>query len=44
MGKRVLVVGVANSGADVAVDLSGNAEKVLLSGRRGIWLVRSTTA
>ncbi|KAI8909365.1 flavin monooxygenase-like protein [Powellomyces hirtus] len=39
MGKRVLVVGVANSGADVAVDLSGNAEKVLLSGRRGIWLL-----
>ncbi|KAJ3149705.1 hypothetical protein HDU86_006882 [Geranomyces michiganensis] len=37
-GKRVLVVGVANSGADVAVDLSGNA-RVLLSGRRGIWLL-----
>ncbi|KAJ3177422.1 hypothetical protein HDU87_004441 [Geranomyces variabilis] len=38
-GKRVLVIGVANSGADVAVDLSGNATRVLLSGRRGIWLL-----
>ncbi|KAI9008296.1 flavin monooxygenase-like protein [Gaertneriomyces semiglobifer] len=36
--RKALVVGVANSGADVAVDLAGNAAKVLLSGRHGIWL------
>ncbi|KAJ3295097.1 hypothetical protein HK104_003029, partial [Borealophlyctis nickersoniae] len=38
-GKRVLVIGAGNSGGDVAVDLSGNAEKVFLSSRRGIWLL-----
>ncbi|KAI9088517.1 flavin monooxygenase-like protein [Phlyctochytrium arcticum] len=37
-GARALVVGVANSGADVAVDLAGNAETVFMSGRHGIWL------
>ncbi|KAJ3032242.1 Dimethylaniline monooxygenase [N-oxide-forming] 4, partial [Rhizophlyctis rosea] len=34
--KRVLVVGVGNSAADVAVDLAGNASEVILTGRRGM--------
>ncbi len=38
-GKRVLVVGVGSSGADLAVEVSGVAQKVLLSTVRGAWTV-----
>ncbi|KAF9776439.1 hypothetical protein IL306_005374 [Fusarium sp. DS 682] len=35
-GKRVLVVGVSNTGADTAASLCGNAEKVWLSHSHGV--------
>jgi len=40
-GKRVLVVGMGNSAMDIAVELSrpGNAARVLVSARRGAWIV-----
>ncbi|XP_068448897.1 flavin-containing monooxygenase 5-like [Clinocottus analis] len=38
-GKRVLVVGLGNSGGDIAVDISRVAEKVYLSTRSGAWVV-----
>ncbi|KAG8003411.1 Dimethylaniline monooxygenase [N-oxide-forming] 5 [Nibea albiflora] len=38
-GKRVVVVGIGNSGGDIAVDISRVAEKVYLSARSGAWLV-----
>jgi len=38
--KRALVVGVGNSGMDVAVELSNVNTKVFLSTRRGAWVVR----
>ncbi|XP_058512261.1 flavin-containing monooxygenase 5-like [Ochotona princeps] len=37
-GKRVVVVGIGNSGADVAVEISSVAEQVFLSTRRGSWI------
>ncbi|GFQ64902.1 dimethylaniline monooxygenase 5 [Trichonephila clavata] len=37
--KRVLVVGVGNSGGDVAVELSNIASQVYLSTRRGAWII-----
>ncbi|XP_069121137.1 flavin-containing monooxygenase 5-like [Argopecten irradians] len=36
--KKVVVVGVGNSGGDVAVELSNVASKVFLSTRRGTWV------
>ncbi|XP_078498638.1 dimethylaniline monooxygenase [N-oxide-forming] 2-like [Lissotriton helveticus] len=38
-GKRVLVVGVGNSGVDIATELSRVAEKVFISTKRGGWLL-----
>ncbi|XP_077309144.1 flavin-containing monooxygenase 3-like [Lithobates pipiens] len=38
-GKRVLVVGLGNSGADIAVELARSAEKVVLSTRSGSWIM-----
>ncbi|XP_055020726.1 flavin-containing monooxygenase 5-like [Boleophthalmus pectinirostris] len=38
-GKRVVVIGIGNSGADIAVDISRVAEKVYLSTRSGAWVV-----
>ncbi|XP_069497186.1 flavin-containing monooxygenase 5-like isoform X2 [Ambystoma mexicanum] len=38
-GKRVLVVGIGNSGVDIAVELSTIARQVFLSTRRGAWVV-----
>lgn len=38
-GKRVLVVGIGNSGGDAAVELSMVNPKVWLSTRRGAWVV-----
>ncbi|KAF8791269.1 flavin-containing monooxygenase 5-like [Argiope bruennichi] len=37
--KRVVVVGVGNSGMDAAVELSAVAKKVYLSSRRGAWVL-----
>ncbi|CAG2116707.1 unnamed protein product, partial [Medioppia subpectinata] len=36
--KRVVVVGVGNSGGDAAVELSSVSDKVYLSTRRGTWI------
>ncbi|XP_078499063.1 flavin-containing monooxygenase 1-like isoform X3 [Lissotriton helveticus] len=41
-GKRVLVVGIGNSGADIATELSHVSAKVLLSSRRGAWIMSRT--
>ncbi|KAH0502617.1 Dimethylaniline monooxygenase [N-oxide-forming] 5 [Microtus ochrogaster] len=38
MGKRVVVIGIGNSGADVAGEISHVAEQVFLSTRRGTWI------
>ncbi|KAI1892028.1 hypothetical protein AGOR_G00149770 [Albula goreensis] len=38
-GKRVVVVGIGNSGGDIAVDSSRVAEQVYLSTRRGTWVM-----
>ncbi|MEE6496162.1 hypothetical protein FKM82_002245 [Ascaphus truei] len=38
-GKRVLVIGIGNSGGDIAVELSRTAQQVFLSTRRGAWIV-----
>ncbi|XP_073448969.1 flavin-containing monooxygenase 5-like [Aquarana catesbeiana] len=37
-GKRILVIGIGNSGGDIAVELSRTAKKVFLSTRRGAWV------
>lgn len=37
-GKRVLVVGIGNSGGDIAVEISRSAEKTFLSTRKGAWV------
>ncbi|XP_029473988.1 dimethylaniline monooxygenase [N-oxide-forming] 2-like [Rhinatrema bivittatum] len=39
-GKRVLVIGMGNSGADIAVELSHSAAQVYVSTRSGTWVVR----
>lgn len=39
VGKRVVVVGIGNSGGDVAVELSMVNPQVYLSTRRGAWVV-----
>ncbi|KAM4722716.1 flavin-containing monooxygenase 5-like [Rhinophrynus dorsalis] len=38
-GKRVIVIGIGNSGGDIAVELSRTADQVFLSTRRGSWIV-----
>ncbi|XP_008846479.1 dimethylaniline monooxygenase [N-oxide-forming] 5-like [Nannospalax galili] len=38
VGKRVVVIGIGNSGADVAGEISRVAEQVFLSTRRGSWI------
>ncbi|XP_035504531.2 flavin-containing monooxygenase 5 isoform X1 [Scophthalmus maximus] len=38
-GKTVVVIGIGNSGGDIAVDISRVAEKVFLSTRSGGWVV-----
>lgn len=38
-GKRVLVVGTGNSAMDIAAELTGHASAVLLSARRGVWVL-----
>ncbi|XP_063283419.1 dimethylaniline monooxygenase [N-oxide-forming] 2-like [Pelobates fuscus] len=38
-GKRVLIVGMGNSGTDIAVELSRVASQVYLSTRKGCWVM-----
>ncbi|XP_048214143.1 flavin-containing monooxygenase 5-like [Perognathus longimembris pacificus] len=38
VGKRVVVIGIGNSGADVAGEISRVAEQIFLSTRRGAWI------
>ncbi|NXH35875.1 FMO5 monooxygenase, partial [Myiagra hebetior] len=38
-GKQVVVVGIGNSGIDIAVELSHAAKQVFLSTRRGSWVL-----
>ncbi|XP_078074226.1 flavin-containing monooxygenase 5-like [Mustelus asterias] len=38
-GKRVVVIGIGNSGGDLAVEISRHAKQVFLSTRRGAWIV-----
>ncbi|KAH0618186.1 hypothetical protein JD844_017185 [Phrynosoma platyrhinos] len=38
-GKRVIVVGIGNSGGDLAVEISRKAKQVFLSTRRGAWII-----
>nr|XP_057929038.1 flavin-containing monooxygenase 5-like isoform X2 [Doryrhamphus excisus] len=38
-GKRVVVIGIGNSGGDIAVDVSKVAEKVFFSTRSGAWVM-----
>ncbi|CAG5117466.1 unnamed protein product [Candidula unifasciata] len=37
-GKRIVVIGIGNSGGDAAVELSRRASQVFLSTRRGTWI------
>ncbi|XP_008070298.1 dimethylaniline monooxygenase [N-oxide-forming] 5-like [Carlito syrichta] len=39
LGKRIIVVGIGNSGVDIAVELSRVAKQVFLSTRRGSWIL-----
>ncbi|KAG2461388.1 flavin-containing monooxygenase 5-like [Polypterus senegalus] len=38
-GKRVVIIGIGNSGLDLAVELSRVTEQVFLSTRRGAWIL-----
>nr|XP_019935950.1 PREDICTED: dimethylaniline monooxygenase [N-oxide-forming] 5-like isoform X2 [Paralichthys olivaceus] len=38
-GKRVVVVGMGNSGGDIAVEISRSSEKTFLSTREGAWVI-----
>ncbi|XP_061634381.1 flavin-containing monooxygenase 5-like [Phyllopteryx taeniolatus] len=42
-GKRVVVVGIGNSGSDIAVESSKFAEQVYMSTRRGAWVIRQVS-
>ncbi|XP_075342290.1 flavin-containing monooxygenase 5-like [Odontesthes bonariensis] len=42
-GKRVVVIGVGNSGSDIAVESSRVAEQVYLSTRSGAWVIRQVS-
>ncbi|NXI03795.1 FMO5 monooxygenase, partial [Pachycephala philippinensis] len=39
LGKQVVVVGIGNSGTDIAVELSHAAKQVFLSTKRGSWVL-----
>nr|XP_054330228.1 flavin-containing monooxygenase 5-like [Pongo pygmaeus] len=38
-GKRVIIIGIGNSGGDLAVEISQTAKQVFLSTRRGAWIL-----
>ncbi|XP_034560431.1 dimethylaniline monooxygenase [N-oxide-forming] 2-like [Notolabrus celidotus] len=42
-GKRVVVIGIGNSGSDIAVESSRVAEQVYVSTRRGAWIIRQVS-
>ncbi|XP_004068219.1 dimethylaniline monooxygenase [N-oxide-forming] 5 [Oryzias latipes] len=42
-GKRVVVIGIGNSGGDIAVETSRVAEEVFLSTRSGAWVIRQVS-
>uniref|UniRef100_A0A8C2ZG20 Flavin-containing monooxygenase n=1 Tax=Cyclopterus lumpus TaxID=8103 RepID=A0A8C2ZG20_CYCLU len=42
-GKRVVVIGIGNSGSDIAVESSRVAEQVYMSTRRGTWIIRQVS-
>ncbi|XP_037530771.1 flavin-containing monooxygenase 5-like [Nematolebias whitei] len=42
-GKRVVVIGIGNSGGDIAVEGSRVAEQVYVSTRRGAWVIRQVS-
>ncbi|XP_015253470.1 PREDICTED: dimethylaniline monooxygenase [N-oxide-forming] 5-like [Cyprinodon variegatus] len=42
-GKRVVVIGIGNSGGDIAVESSRVAEQVYLSTRSGAWVIRQVS-
>ncbi|CAL1534301.1 unnamed protein product [Lymnaea stagnalis] len=42
--KRVLIIGIGNSGGDAAVELSRIASQVFLSTRRGTWILHRVAA
>uniref|UniRef100_A0A672JIH9 Flavin-containing monooxygenase n=1 Tax=Salarias fasciatus TaxID=181472 RepID=A0A672JIH9_SALFA len=42
-GKRVVVIGIGNSGGDIAVETSRVAEQVYMSTRRGAWVIRQVS-
>ncbi|XP_061539468.1 flavin-containing monooxygenase 5-like [Phycodurus eques] len=42
-GKRLVVVGIGNSGSDIAVESSKFAEQVYMSTRRGAWVIRQVS-
>ncbi|XP_014879758.1 dimethylaniline monooxygenase [N-oxide-forming] 5-like isoform X4 [Poecilia latipinna] len=42
-GKRVVVIGIGNSGGDIAVESSKFAEQVFMSTRRGAWVIRQVS-
>ncbi|KAJ4943400.1 hypothetical protein JOQ06_005902 [Pogonophryne albipinna] len=43
LGKKVVVIGIGNSGSDIAVESSRVAEQVYLSTRRGAWVIRQVS-
>ncbi|XP_069401748.1 dimethylaniline monooxygenase [N-oxide-forming] 4 isoform X2 [Ovis canadensis] len=42
-GKRILVIGLGNTGGDVAVELSRTASQVFLSTRTGTWVINRSS-
>ncbi|XP_059196505.1 flavin-containing monooxygenase 5-like [Centropristis striata] len=42
-GKRVVIIGIGNSGGDIAVESSRVAEQVYVSTRRGAWVIRQVS-
>ncbi|CAN9500626.1 unnamed protein product [Ophioblennius macclurei] len=42
-GKRVVIIGIGNSGGDIAVETSRIAEQVYMSTRRGAWVIRQVS-
>ncbi|XP_028301281.1 dimethylaniline monooxygenase [N-oxide-forming] 5-like [Gouania willdenowi] len=42
-GKRVVVIGIGNSGSDIAVESSKFAEQVYMSTRGGAWVIRQVS-
>ncbi|XP_031431112.1 flavin-containing monooxygenase 5-like [Clupea harengus] len=42
-GKRIVVIGIGNSGGDIAAESSRVAEQVYVSTRRGAWMIRQVS-